>query len=77
MTERREPSLHGAPADGVGGGETPVAALCAAFPAPPGATVVLFGADGHARRLAAANGIEDPLALRAGGMLSIPQLDRT
>jgi hypothetical protein len=45
---RREPSLHG--------GDVPVAARCADVPAPPGATLVLFGADGQARRPAAFNG---------------------
>ena len=56
MNERREPTLHGAPAEAAADAQTPVAALRAAFPAPPGATVVVFGADGHARRVAAPNG---------------------
>lgn len=36
-----------------------------------------YGDSTRWRALASANGIEDPLALRPGGMLSIPQLDRT
>ena len=45
VTARREPSLHGE------GGA--VAARCDGAPVPPGATVVVFGADGQARRPAA------------------------
>lgn len=41
---RIEPSLREA------GPEVPVAARCGAAPPPPGATVVVFGADGQARR---------------------------
>ena len=54
MNERREPFLDGAegsgPAGTIAGADTPVAALCDAFPVPAGATVVVFGADGQARR---------------------------
>jgi hypothetical protein len=45
MSERREPSLE-VP-------RMPVAARCDGMPVPPGATVVVFGADGQARRPAA------------------------
>ncbi|GGY10263.1 hypothetical protein GJV26_01220 [Massilia dura] len=45
---RREPSLHGGEAGGA-----PVAACCGDAAPPAGATVVVFGADGQARRPAA------------------------
>ncbi|GGY65484.1 hypothetical protein [Pseudoduganella albidiflava] len=59
MNERREPSLDGYPGDDRGedhGAGTPVAARCDTLPAPPGTTVVLFGADGQARRPAPSAG---------------------
>ncbi|MBB3219414.1 hypothetical protein [Pseudoduganella umbonata] len=60
MSERREPSLGGADdaadtgtvTDTRAGGGLPVAALCGTIPAPPGATFIVFGADGQARRIA-------------------------
>lgn len=64
MNERREPSLDGYPGDDRGedhGAGTPVAARCDTLPAPPGATVVVFGADGQVRRPAPSAG-KAPLA---------------
>lgn len=50
-TAGREPSLHG---DGDAG--APVAACCGDVAAPPGATLIVFSADGQARRPAAIGG---------------------
>lgn len=46
-----EPTLDAAPV-----GDEPVAACCAAVQAPPGTTLILFGADGQARRPVAPRG---------------------
>ncbi|WBS05484.1 hypothetical protein OU994_14965 [Pseudoduganella sp. SL102] len=64
MNERREPSLDGYPGDDRAedhGAGTTVAARCDTLPAPPGATIVVFGADGQARRPAPSAG-KAPLA---------------